>query len=69
MPADAIITGTDFVSIPTTDLDRSANVLNPVKMGIGHFSPDRSHISPAFSEDPDGNLLTLRHRYAPRAAA
>lgn len=69
MPADVIITGTDFVSIPTTDLDRSANVLNPVKMGNAQFSPNRSRISPAFLEDPDGNLFMPHHRYAPRAAA
>jgi catechol 2,3-dioxygenase-like lactoylglutathione lyase family enzyme len=75
MATDAIITGTDFVSVPTTDLARSVafygdtlglhmsvhmpernfaefetgnltlNVLNPVKMGIGEFMPNRNHIS------------------------
>jgi catechol 2,3-dioxygenase-like lactoylglutathione lyase family enzyme len=69
MATDAIITGTDFVAVPTTDLERSVaffrdtlglpernfaefetgnltlNVLDPVKMGIGEFTPNRNHVS------------------------
>jgi predicted enzyme related to lactoylglutathione lyase len=70
-----IVTGVDFVSIPTRDLERAVafygetlglersvhmpernfaefetgavtfNVLNPEKMGIGEFTPNKNHIA------------------------
>jgi predicted enzyme related to lactoylglutathione lyase len=73
--SDAIVTGVDFLSVPTQDLERAVafygetlglersvyrpernfaefetgavtfNVLDPVKMGIGEFSPNRNHFA------------------------
>lgn len=75
MPTEPLVTGTDFVSVPTQDLDRAVafyrdtlglhmsvhmpernfaefetgnltlNVLDPAKMGIGEFAPNRNHIA------------------------
>src|SRR4051794_24235 len=125
-----IVTGVDFVSVPTRDLARSVefygetlglarsvhmpersfaefetgtvtlNVHDPVKMGIGELRPNANHIAlhvedvgaarsaleergvqfmgdvfdtgvchMAFFADPDGNMLMLHHRYAPRNPA
>ena len=122
-----IVTGVDFVSVPTQDLERAAefyggtlglrrsmykpqhnfaefetgdvtlSVVDPVKMGIGEFKPNANHLAlqvedvaharaaleergvtfmgdvfdtgvchMAFFADPDGNMLMLHHRYAPR---
>jgi predicted enzyme related to lactoylglutathione lyase len=124
---DPIVTGVDFVSVPTQDLERAVafygetlgltrsmykpehnfaefetgdvtlSVVNPVKMGIGEFKPNVNHLAlqvtdvpaaraeleargvsfmgdlvdttvchMAFFADPDGNMLMLHHRYAPR---
>lgn len=124
-----IVTGVDFVSVPTQDLERAVdfygtklglprsmhkpqhgfaefetgtvtlNVQDPQKMGIGEFRPNKNHLAlqvedvhaarsaleergvtfmgdtfdtgvchMAFLADPDGNLLMLHHRYAPRVA-
>jgi predicted enzyme related to lactoylglutathione lyase len=126
--APTIVTGVDFVSVPTQDLERAVDfygtklglrrstykpernfaefetgtvtlsVVNPEKMGIGEFRPNKNHLAlhvedvaaarselegrgvefmgdifdtgvchMAFLSDPDGNLLMLHHRYAPRA--
>jgi predicted enzyme related to lactoylglutathione lyase len=123
----AIVTGVDFVSIPTQDLARAVefygttlglhrsvhmpernfaefetgtvtlSVVDPAKMGIGDFKPNANHLAlhvedvaqsraelesrgvtfmgdifdtgvchMAFFADPDGNMLMLHHRYAPR---
>ena len=125
--APAIVTGVDFVSVPTQDLDRAVefygttlglprsmykpernfaefetgtvtlSVVNPERMGIGDFRPNANHLAlhvedveaargeleaagvtfqaptmdsgvchMAFFTDPDGNMLMLHHRYAPR---
>ena len=125
--APTIVTGVDFVSIPTQDLERAVefygstlglprsmykpernfaefetgavtlSVVNPEKMGIGDFRPNANHLAlhvedvaaaratleergvtfmgdtfdtgvchMAFFADPDGNLMMLHHRYAPR---
>jgi predicted enzyme related to lactoylglutathione lyase len=122
-----IVTGVDFVSVPTQDLERAVefygttlgltrsmykpernfaefetgtvtlSVVNPEKMGIGDFKPNTNHLAlhvedvaaaratleergvifmgdifdtsvchMAFFADPDGNMLMLHHRYAPR---
>jgi predicted enzyme related to lactoylglutathione lyase len=122
-----IVTGVDFVSIPTQDLARAVefygttlglrrsvhmpernfaefetgtvtlSVVDPAKMGIGDFKPNANHLAlhvedvaksraelesrgvsfmgdifdtgvchMAFFADPDGNMLMLHHRYAPR---
>jgi predicted enzyme related to lactoylglutathione lyase len=124
-----IVTGVDFVSVPTQDLERAAafygetlglhrsvykpennlaefetgtvtlSVVDPVKMGIGEFRANKNHLAlqvedvaaarssleergvsfmgdvfdtgvchMAFFADPDGNMLMLHHRYAPRQA-
>ena len=125
--APTIVTGIDFVSVPTQDLERAAafygetlglrrsvykpernfaefetgdvtlSVVDPQKMGIGDFKPNANHLAlqvqdvaaarstletrgvtfmgdifdtgvchMAFFADPDGNMLMLHHRYAPR---
>jgi catechol 2,3-dioxygenase-like lactoylglutathione lyase family enzyme len=125
--APTVVTGVDFVSIPTQDLERAVefygstlglprsmykpernfaefetgavtlSVVNPEKMGIGDFRPNANHLAlhvedvaaaratleergvtfmgdtfdtgvchMAFFADPDGNLMMLHHRYAPR---
>jgi predicted enzyme related to lactoylglutathione lyase len=125
--ATTIVTGVDFVSVPTQDLERAAafygttlglrrsmykpernfaefetgtvtlSVVDPAKMGIGEFRPNANHLAlhvddvaaaratlegrgvefmgdifdtgvchMAFFADPDGNMLMLHHRYAPR---
>ena len=125
--APTIVTGVDFVSVPTQDLERAIefygstlglhrsmykpernfaefetgtvtlSVVNPEKMGIGSFKPNANHLAlhvedvaaaratleergiscmcdtfdtgvchMAFFADPDGNLMMLHHRYAPR---
>jgi predicted enzyme related to lactoylglutathione lyase len=125
--APAIVTGVDFVSVPTQDLERAVefygttlglprsmykpernfaefetgtvtlSVVNPAKMGIGEFRPNANHLAlhvedveaaratleergvsfmgdtfdtgvchMAFFADPDGNMMMLHHRYAPR---
>src|SRR3954465_1687978 len=125
--APTIVTGVDFVSVPTQDLDRAPpfsgeppglrrsvympernfaefetgdvtlSVVDPQKMGIGDFKPNANHLAlqvhdvaaarstletrgvtfmgdifdtgvchMAFFADPDGNMLMLHHRYAPR---
>ena len=125
--ATTIVTGVDFVSVPTQDLERAnafygetlglrrsvyrpernfaefetgtvtLSVLDPVRMKIGEFKPNVSHLAlqvadvaqaratleergvtfmgdifdtgvchMAFFADPDGNMLMLHHRYAPR---
>ena len=125
--APTIVTGVDFVSVPTQDLERAAafygetlglrrsvykpernfaefetgdvtlSVVDPQKMGIGEFKPNANHLAlqvqdvaaarstletrgvtfmgdifdtgvchMAFFADPDGNMLMLHHRYAPR---
>ena len=125
--APAIVTGVDFVSVPTQDLERAVefygstlslhrsmykpernfaefetgtvtlSVVNPERMGIGSFKPNSNHLAlhvedvaaaratleergvsfmgdtfdtgvcrMAFFADPDGNMLMLHHRYAPR---
>jgi predicted enzyme related to lactoylglutathione lyase len=125
--APTIVTGVDFVSVPTQDLERAVefygttlglhrsmykpernfaefetgtvtlSVVNPEKMGIGEFRPNANHLAlhvedvaaaratleergvsfmgdifdtsvchMAFFADPDGNMLMLHHRYAPR---
>ena len=125
--APTIVTGVDFVSVPTQDLARSVefygttlglrrsvhmpernfaefetgtvtlSVVDPAKMGIGEFKPNANHLAlhvedvaasraelesrgvsfmgdifdtgvchMAFFADPDGNMLMLHHRYAPR---
>jgi predicted enzyme related to lactoylglutathione lyase len=125
--APAVVTGVDFVSVPTRDLERAVefygetldlprsmykpernfaefetgtvtlSVVNPEKMGIGEFKPNANHLAlhvedvaaaratleergvsfmgdtfdtgvchMAFFADPDGNMLMLHHRYAPR---
>ena len=122
-----IVTGVDFVSVPTQDLERAAafygdtlglhrsvyrpernfaefetgtvtlSVVDPVGMGIGEFKANANHLAlhvedvaaarselesrgvtfmgdifdtgvchMAFFADPDGNMLMLHHRYAPR---
>src|SRR3954470_14963314 len=122
-----VVTGVDFVSVPTTDLERAVafygealglprsvyrpernfaefetgtvtlSVVDPTKMGIGEFKPNANHLAlqvddvpaaratlegrgvefmgdifdtgvchMAFFADPDGNMLMLHHRYAPR---
>jgi predicted enzyme related to lactoylglutathione lyase len=123
----AIVTGVDFVTLPTRDLERAVEfygttlglprsmyrpdrnfaefetgtvtlgVVNPEKMHIGDFKPNANHLAlhvddvaaararleergvsfmgdvldtgvchMAFFADPDGNMLMLHHRYAPR---
>jgi predicted enzyme related to lactoylglutathione lyase len=125
--APTIVSGVDFVSVPTQDLERAVefygstlglhrsmykpernfaefetgtvtlSVVNPEKMGIGSFKPNANHLAlhvedvaaarstleergvgfmgdtfdtgvchMAFFADPDGNMLMLHHRYAPR---
>jgi predicted enzyme related to lactoylglutathione lyase len=125
----SVITGVDFVSLPTRDLERAVafygetlglhrsayrpernfaefetgtvtlNVLDPERMGIGSFQANPNHLAlhvedvaaaratleergvtfagdifdtgvchMAFFADPDGNILMLHHRYAPRVA-
>jgi predicted enzyme related to lactoylglutathione lyase len=125
--AAPIVTGVDFVSMPTQDLERAVRfygetlglemsvhmpdrnfaefetgtvtitVVDPQRMGIGEFHPNRNHLAlhvedvaaarttleergvtfmgdvfdtgvchMAFLGDPDGNMLMLHHRYAPR---
>jgi predicted enzyme related to lactoylglutathione lyase len=125
--ASTIVTGVDFVSVPTQDLERAVafygetlglprsvympernyaefetgdvtlSVVDPQKMGIGDFKPNANHLAlqvqdvaaarsqlesrgvtfmgdvfdtgvchMAFFADPDGNMLMLHHRYAPR---
>jgi catechol 2,3-dioxygenase-like lactoylglutathione lyase family enzyme len=125
--APTVVTGVDFVSIPTQDLERAVefygstlglprsmykpernfaefetgavtlSVVDPEKMGIGDFRPNANHLAlhvedvaaarttledrgvtfmgdtfdtgvchMAFFADPDGNLMMLHHRYAPR---
>src|SRR3954462_7096268 len=125
--APTIVTGVDFVSVPTQDLERAAafygetlglrpsvykpecnfaeletgdvtlSVVDPQKRGIGEFKPNANHLAlqvpdvaavrstletrgvtfmgdifdtgvchMAFFADPDGNMLMLHHRYAPR---
>ena len=127
--AAGIVTGVDFVSVPTQDLERAVefygttlglprsmykpdrnlaefetgtvtlSVVNPEKMGIGDFRPNGNHLAlqvedveaaratleergvtfmgdifdtgvchMSFFADPDGNMLMLHHRYAPRVA-
>jgi predicted enzyme related to lactoylglutathione lyase len=122
-----IVTGVDFVSVPTTDLERSVafygetlglrrtvyrpeynhaefdtgavtlSIVDPTRMGIGEFQANKNHLAlqvddthvarakleergvafmgdvfdtgvchMAFFADPDGNMLMLHHRYAPR---
>ena len=126
--ADAIVTGVDFVSVPTRDLARAVafygetlglrrsvhrpdrhfaefetgtvtlSVVDPVQMGVGSFQANANALAlqvddvaaaraalegrgvsfrgdvfdtgvchMAFFLDPDGNVLMLHHRYAPRA--
>ena len=125
--APTIVTGVDFVSVPTQNLERAVefygtalglprsmykpernfaefetgsvtlSVVNPEKMGIGDFRPNANHLAlqvedveaaraaleergvtfmgdifdtgvchMSFFADPDGNMLMLHHRYAPR---
>jgi predicted enzyme related to lactoylglutathione lyase len=125
--ATAIVTGVDFVSVPTQDLERAVefygstlglhrsmykpernfaefetgavtlSVVDPQRMGIGEFRPNANHLAlhvedvaaaratleergvsfmgdtfdtgvchMSFFADPDGNMLTLHHRYEPR---
>jgi predicted enzyme related to lactoylglutathione lyase len=125
--AAGIVTGVDFVSVPTRDLERASafygetlglprsvyrpernfaefetgtvtlSVVDPERMGIGQFKPNVNHLAlhvedvaaaraaleergvefmgdifdtgvchMAFFADPDGNMLMLHHRYAPR---
>jgi len=127
--APTIVTGVDFVSVPTQDLERAVefygttlglhrsmykpernfaefetgtvtlSVVNPERMGIGSFQPNANHLAlhvedvaaaratleergvsfmgdtfdtgvchMAFLADPDGNMLMLHHRYAPRVS-
>jgi predicted enzyme related to lactoylglutathione lyase len=123
----SVVTGVDFVSLPTQDLERAVafygetlglprsvympernyaefetgtvtlSVVDPQRMGIGEFKPNANHLAlhvedvaqaraelegrgvefmgdifdtgvchMAFLADPDGNMLMLHHRYAPR---
>jgi predicted enzyme related to lactoylglutathione lyase len=125
--APTVVTGVDFVSVPTQDLERAVEfygtklglprsmympernfaefetgtvtltVMDPQKMGVGEFKPNANHLAlqvedvgaarsqleergvafmgdvfdtgvchMAFFSDPDGNMLMLHHRYAPR---
>jgi catechol 2,3-dioxygenase-like lactoylglutathione lyase family enzyme len=60
-----IVTGVDFVSVPTQDLERAVAFYGETlglpcsvrRTGVCHM---------AFLADPDGNHLMLHHRYAPR---
>ena len=55
--AATLVTGTDFVTVATEDIDRAvefkADILDS---GVCHQ---------AFFEDPDGNVIGIHHRYAP----
>ncbi len=105
MTPDSFVTGVDFVSVPTEDLDRAAEFeTGTVTIAIIHceafgieFSPHQVPIAlhvddvavartelesrgvtfmgdtidsgvclQALFRDPDGNVLDLHHRYAPK---
>ncbi len=74
-----LVTGVDFVSVPTTDLDAAMEFALHVEnieaaraelesRGISFRADtlDTSVCHMAFFADPDGNALMLHHRYAPR---
>lgn len=48
-PPTPLITGTDFITVATTDIDRAVRFYGDVQ---------------TFFEDPDGNVLAIHHRYA-----
>lgn len=54
-----MITGVDFVGVPTHDLEAKGVgfVMDTIDTGVCHM---------AFFADPDGNALMLHHRYAPK---
>jgi hypothetical protein len=56
--ASEIVTGVDFVAIPTKALAAA------VEFQGDTFDTSVCHM--AFFNDPDGNALMLHHRYAPR---
>jgi hypothetical protein len=52
----SLVTGVDFVILPTKDFDRAVDFRgDTIDSGVCHQ---------AIFEDPDGNVLDIHHRYA-----
>ncbi len=75
------ITGVDFVTVPTRDFEKASHFYGDV-LGLrfskrwgdmpaaeyetGNLTIAVMHCHQAIFEDPDGNVLDLHHRYAPK---
>jgi catechol 2,3-dioxygenase-like lactoylglutathione lyase family enzyme len=75
--AGEIVTGVDFVAVPTNDLAAAVEFYGTtVGLKRSVYMPERNFAEfetldtgvchMAFFADPDGNALMLHHRYAPR---
>jgi predicted enzyme related to lactoylglutathione lyase len=67
-----IVTGVDFVSVPTQDhvedVAEARRTLEARGVTFAGDIFDTSVCHMAFFADPDGNALMLHHRYAPRVS-
>jgi hypothetical protein len=57
-----LISGTDFITVGTTDIDRAARGVK-----FEGETLDSGVCYQTFFSDPDGNALAIHHRYAPGA--
>ena len=73
--AAELVTGVDFVGVPTRDLDSAVEFYGQTlglrgsvylkERNYAEFETGNLTLS-LFSPDPDGNAWMLHHRYAPR---
>jgi catechol 2,3-dioxygenase-like lactoylglutathione lyase family enzyme len=59
-----VVERTDFVSVPVTDLERSTRFYEAT-LGVERVPGLGGR--PELFRDPDGNVLMLHRRYAPRS--
>jgi hypothetical protein len=64
----SLISGVDFVVVPTTDVAAARAELESRGVEFAADTLDTGVCHMAFFKDPDGNALMLHHRYAPRTA-
>jgi len=62
---EPLITSVDFVTVPTRNYDTAVEFYGTV-LGLPCPVADSGVCHNAVFNDPDGNVLILHHRYAPR---